>query len=71
MSFSFFFIRENFIPKKRILWIMWVKTEIVIYETSILNQMMYNTTIRKLSSELLIKFFFFVNFPNKLGLIDN
>jgi hypothetical protein len=49
----------------------WVKTEIVIYETTILNQMMYNTTIRKLSSELLIKFFFFVNFPNKLGLIDN
>ena len=67
----FFFIRENFILEMCILWIRWVKTEIVIYETSILNQMMYNTTIRKLSSELLIKFFFFVNFPNKLGLIDN
>jgi hypothetical protein len=50
----------------------WVKTEIVIYETTILNQMMYNTTIRKLSSELLIiYFYFFFNFPNKLGLIDN
>jgi len=69
---SFFFFEEILSLKSVFYGYRWVKTEIVIYETTILNQMMYNTTIRKLSSELLIiYFYFFVNFPNKLGLIDN
>jgi hypothetical protein len=69
---SFFFFEEILSLKSVFYGCRWVKTEIVIYETTILNQMMYNTTIRKLSSELLIiYFYFFVNFPNKLGLIDN